>query len=127
MMQRIAPLLVLLTLASQSAAASQTACTFEGSGASHYYELEFIGYSDVDPTIVFSSTAFASGTRTPLQPAHYKLRHFNRERAAVHLEFHNPGNDAQPPSFSLIGRESRAQLSIDSAVVVGSFSCATTE
>ena len=124
MTQRIALVIVLLALASQPAVASQTACTFESNKASQYYELEFIGYSDVNPMIVFSSTAFGSGKRITLEPENYSLENFNQKTAMVHLEFRNPGNGSLPPSFSLTGRSGKAQLKIGPTTVDGSLKCA---
>lgn len=122
MMHSIA-LAVLLILASQPALASQTVCTFESGKSSPYYELEFIGYSDANPMIVFSSTAFGSGKRVTLQPADYTLQHFNSSLAAVLLEFRNPGNHALPPSFTLSGRSGRAKLKIGATAVGGTLHC----
>jgi hypothetical protein len=123
MRQRIALVVFLLGLASQPAIASQSACTFEGGKAPQYYELEFIGYSDVNPMIVFSSTAFGSGKRITLQPEHYSLKSFSQKAAKVHLEFRNPGNSSLPPSFNLTGQQGKAQLKIGSAAVDGSLKC----
>ena len=123
MRQRIALVIALLALASQPAIASQTACTFQGGKAPQYYELEFIGYSDVNPMIVFSSTEFGSGKRITLQPENYSLKKFSQKTAMVHLEFRNPGNGSLPPSFSLTARRGQAQLKIGPTVVDGSLIC----
>ena len=123
MRHRIALVAVLLALASQPATASQTACTFEGGEAPQYYELEFVGYSDVNPMIVFSSTAFNSGKRITLQSESYTLTRFSQKAAMVHLLFRNPGNSSLPPSFSLTGRGGKAQLTIGSTVINGSLKC----
>ena len=123
MRQRIALVIVLLALASHPAIASQTACTFEGGKEPQYYELEFIGYSDVNPMVVFTSTTFGSGERITLQPENYSLKQFSQKTAMVHLEFRNPGNGSLPPSFSLIGQRGQAQLKIGSTAVDGSLKC----
>lgn len=123
MRQRITPLVFLLVLAGPPAIASQTACTFEGGKAPQYYELEFIGDSDVDPMIVFSSTAFGSGKRITLQPENYSLKDFSQKAEMIHLEFHNPGVDSLPPSFILTGRRGRALLKIGSIAIDGSLKC----
>lgn len=112
-----------LALTGLPAEASQTACVFEGGEASHYYELEFIGYDDVSPTIVFSSTAFGSGKRITLQPGNYSLKEFSRKKSTLHLEFRNPGNDSLPPSFSLTSQGSRSQLKIGSSIIDGTLYC----
>lgn len=113
----------LITLASQPVLASQTVCTFESAKASRYYELEFIGDGHVKPMIVFASTTFSSGKRVTLQAADYTLKHFDPGRAAVLLEFRNPGSTAWPPSFTLSGRRGRATLQIGSTAVGGTFRC----
>lgn len=123
MRHRIAFVTLLLALAGHPAVASQTACTFEGGKAPQYYELEFIGYSDVNPMIVFSSTVFGSGKRITLQPQSYSLTRFSQKAAMVHLVFRNPGNRALPPSFSLVGRGGKAQLTIGATVINGSLKC----
>ena len=123
MRYRIALVVVLLALASQPAIASQTACVFEGGKAPQHYELEFIGYSDVNPMIVFSSTTFGSGKRITLQPENYTLKHFSQKTAMVHLEFRNPGNGSLPPSFNLTGQRDEAQLTIGFTAVNGSLKC----
>lgn len=108
-MRNIAVVTALLALAGQSAIASGTACTFEGVKESQYYELEFIGYSNVRPVIAFSATGFASGRRVTLPPESYSLKDFSQEAAMVHLEFRNPGDALLPPSFSLVGQAGKAQ------------------
>jgi hypothetical protein len=117
------PLAVFLAVTGHVAIASQTACTFESDKSAQYYELEFIGYGEVKPTIVFSSTAFGSGKRITLPPANYSLTDFSPKAASVHLEFHNSGNDSLPPSFSLTGKSGLAQLKLGDAVVDGSLKC----
>lgn len=123
MRRRISLVIVLLALASQPAFASQTACTFEGGKPPQYYELEFIGYSDANPMIVFSSTAFGSGKRITLPPENYSLKNFSQKAANIHLEFRNPGSGSLPPSFSLTGHRGHAQLKIGSTTVDGSLKC----
>jgi hypothetical protein len=123
MMQRIA-LASVLALAIQPAIASQTTCTFEGGKAPQYYELEFIGYSNTEPMIVFSSTEFDSGKRSTLQPEHYLLRAFSQMAALVNLEYRNPGNASLPPSFNLVGRSNQTRLETGSTVVDGFLKCA---
>jgi len=122
MMQRIG-LAALLILVGQHALASQTLCTFESGTSSPYYELEFIGYSDAKPVIVFSSTAFGAGKRVTLQAADYTLRQFSSSTAAVVLEFRNPGSGALPASFTLTGRGGDATLKSGSTAVTGTFRC----
>ena len=112
-----------MLLASWPALASQTVCTFESGQSSPYYELEFIGYSDATPMIVFSSTAFGSGQRVTLQSADYTLKQFSSSTAAVLLEFRNPGSGALPPSFTLTGRSGHATFRIGSMAVPGVFRC----
>lgn len=115
--------LAVLALASVPGLASQTACTFEGEKARQYYELEFIGDNDAHPMIVFSSTAFNSGQRVPLQPETYRLGSFSRKAATVRLEFHNPGLRSLPPSFRLAGHGGRARLQIGPTAIDGSLKC----
>jgi len=116
-------LAALLLLATGPALASQTVCTFESGTSSPYYEVEFIGYSDARPMVVFSSTAFGAGRRVTLQPADYTLKQFNSSTAAVLLEFRNPGSGALPPSFTLTGRGGHATFTIGSKAVPGVFRC----
>lgn len=124
MKQRIALVATLLALASQPTIASQTACTFSGGKEPQYFELEFIGYSDANPLIVFSSSEFASGKRVTLNPTHYVLNHFSQSTATINLAFRNPGNQMLPPSFSLLtGHEGRAQLKMGSTIVDGELKC----
>jgi hypothetical protein len=123
MMQRIAALASVLALAEQPAIASQTTCTFEGGKAPQYYELEFIGYSDTEPMIVFSSSEFDSGKRSTLQPKTYLLKAFSQKAAMVNLEYRNPGNASLPPSFNLVGRSDQTRLETGSTVVDGFLKC----
>lgn len=124
MMRKLVSVATLLALVSQPALASQTACTFSaGEASSGYYELEFIGYGDTDPAIVFSSTTFGSGKPVALDPANYSLKHFSPKARKVSLEFRNPKNPALPPSFNLSGADGRAILTIGSSVIAGDLKC----
>jgi hypothetical protein len=123
MIRKLASAATLLALMSQSALASQTACTFSAGEAPNYYELEFIGYGDTDPVIVFSSTTFGSGKPVTLNPADYSLMHFSPKARKVSLEFRNPKSLALPPSFNLNGADGRAILAIGSTVVEGDLKC----
>jgi hypothetical protein len=123
MIRKLASAAALLALVSPPAIASQTACTFSAGEAPRYYELEFIGYGDADPVIVFSSTTFGSGKPVTLNPADYSLKHFSPRARKVSLEFRNPKNLAVPPSFNLNGADGRAILSIGSSVIEGDLKC----
>lgn len=114
---------MLLMLATKAAVASQTVCTFSADSAPHYYELELVGYGDARPLIVFSSTTFAAGKRTPLPPASYSLDRLNRSDREIDLEFHNPDDSALPPSFTLKGSGERVWLTIGSTRIRGDLSC----
>jgi hypothetical protein len=122
-MRRLAPAVTLLALIGQPALASQTVCTFSAGEASRYYELEFVGYGDTSPIIVFSSTEFGSGKRITLHPADYSLKQFSPKSEKISLEFRSPENVAQPPSFNLNGADGRAILSIASSVIEGDLKC----
>lgn len=123
MLRHLASLAIPLALVGPPAYASQVACTFSTGEAPHYYELEFIGYGDAQPIIVFSSTAVASGKRIELPPAHYSLQRFSPEARAVSLTFRNPDDPALPPSFGLHGTGGRAVLSIGSRRMTGDLAC----
>lgn len=113
-----------VALASHSAFASQTACTFSGGKEPRYFEIELIGYSDANSMVVFSSTEFSSGKRVVLQPADYVLEHFSQSDAAIDLAFRNPGDPLLPPSFNLhAGRGGHAQLKMGSTIVDGELKC----
>jgi hypothetical protein len=122
-MRRLAPAVTLLALIGQPALASQTVCTFSAGEASRYYELEFVGYGDTSPIIVFSSTEFGSGKRITLHPTDYSLKQFSPRSEKISLEFRSPKNAAQPPSFTLNGAGGRAILSIGSSAIGGDLSC----
>lgn len=115
--------LMMLTLISQPALASRTACIFSGDTAAHYYEVEFIGYDDKKPMIVFSSTAFGSGKRITLQPGHYTLKHFSPKTQRIDLAFRNPNDCALPRSFRLVGTGDNARLDIGSSAIQGVLTC----
>ena len=85
--------------------------------------MEFIGYGDADPIIVFSSTTFGSGERITLNPADYSLKNFSQKARKVSLEFRNPQNLALPLSFSLNGIDGRAMLTIGSSTIEGDLKC----
>ncbi|MDP3817103.1 hypothetical protein [Pseudomonas sp.] len=121
-MHKFASAVMLLTLVAQPVLASQTACIFSTGKTSHYYELEFIGYSDTKPMLVFSSTTFRAGQRTPLPPA--DLKHFSQKARSVSLAFRNPEDPALPPSFTLAGTGDHAWLTIGSARLQGDLKCA---
>lgn len=111
-------------MAAGPAVASQTACTFASAQGSDYYEIEFIGYDDRRPVVVFSSTAFGAGRRIGLAPADYRLTAFSRAERRVDLAFRNPRDPALPPSFSLSGEGGRARLVIGTARIEGDLQCA---
>lgn len=123
MKRKLVSTAILLALMGQPALASQTACTFSADDAFRYYELEFIGYGDTDPMIVFSSTTFGSGKPIALNPANYSLKHFSQKTGKVSLEFRNPKNLALPPSFNLNGADGRAILAIGSSIIEGDLKC----
>ncbi len=110
-------------LLSQSALASQTACQFSTGQSPHYYDLEFVGYSDARPVIVYSSTAFGSGKRLTLSPENYSLKNFSQKAGTVDLEFRNPNDRSLPPSFGLVGTGGRALFKSGSMIIEGSFKC----
>lgn len=120
----IALMVAWLALAGNSAWASQTACTFEGGQPPQYYELEFIGYGDAKPMVVFSSTAFGAGKRITLPVEHYSVENFRQVAARLRLAFRNPGNEALPPSFTLSARKGEGRLSMGSITVDGALHCA---
>lgn len=123
MMRKLIPALALLALSSPPALASQTACIFSTDRSPHYYELEFIGYEDVEPMVVFSSTVFGSGERFTLRPQDYTLKIFDRKAKKVDLEFRNPNDPALPPSFGLVGTDGRAWFKSGSVIIEGDFRC----
>ena len=123
MKQQLVTVAAVFAFAAPPALASQTSCTFEGGDAARYYELEFIGYSDGPPLIVFSSTAFRSGQRLTLPPASYALRAFSPKSATVALAFRNPGDASLPPSFALNGRGGAARLTIGRDRISGALRC----
>lgn len=123
MTRKLAFVATSLALMSQPAIASQTLCTFSAGEASRYYELEFIGYGDTNPTIVFSSTEFGSGKPITLNPANYLLKHFDSKARKVGMEFRDPKSLGVPPSFNLNGTDGRAILSIGSSVIEGELKC----
>lgn len=123
MIRKLASAAAVLAILSQPAIASQTACTFSAGESPDYYELEFVGYGDADPTIVFSATTFGSGKPITLDPSNYSLKHFSPKTRKVSLEFRNPKNPAMPPSFYLNGTDGRAILAIGSSVIEGDLRC----
>lgn len=120
---KLIPAWTCLLLASQSVSASQTACVFSADKAQDYYEVEFIGYGDTKPMIVFSSTSLGAGKRLTLHPGNYTLTQFSQKAGKVDMKFRNPEDPAQPPSFSLVGAGGRARLAIGSSIVAGDFKC----
>lgn len=120
---KFAPALMLWALLAQPVLASQTSCTFTTVDTPDYYEIEFIGYTDTNPVLVFSSTAFGSGKRIALPPADYTLNYFSRKEGRVGLEYRNPQNPALPPSFALAGIGANVWLTIGSARLRGELKC----
>lgn len=123
-MHKFAAALMLLALLAQPVLASQTACIFSTGKTSQYYELEFLGYSDSTPMLVFSSTTFRAGQRIALPAADYRLKQFSQKARSVSLQFHNPEDPALPPSFTLAGTGDQAWLTIGSARIQGVLTCA---
>ncbi|WP_157498930.1 MULTISPECIES: hypothetical protein [unclassified Lysobacter] len=123
MRPRIVLATALLALFGQPATASQTACRFTGGESPQYYEVEFIGYTDIDPMVVFSSTTLGSGDLITLSSKQYTLKQFSQKTATVDLTFRNPGDDSLPPSFTLIGQKGKAQLKISTRTIDGSLRC----
>lgn len=113
----------LLALSSQPALASQTACVFSTDRSSQYYELEFIGYDDAKPVIVFSSKDFGAGERFTLSAENYTLKDFNQKARSVDFEFRNPNDPALPPSFGLVGTDGRVWFKTGSTIIEGTFRC----
>jgi hypothetical protein len=113
----------LLFLALQPAAASQTACVFSGDGPHGYYEVEFVGYGDSAPMVVFSSTARDAPARFTLDPGQYTMRHFDRKAATAQFDYLGSGNTADAPSLTLAAQDGQGRLKIGSIVVNGNFSC----
>ena len=122
-MRKLISTVALLSFFGQSALASQTSCVFSTGQSPHYYELEFIGYGDVKPMIVFSSTVFGSGKRFTLSPDNYTLKNFNPKARTVDLEFRNPNDLTLPPSFGLVGTDGRALFKTGSMIIAGNFKC----
>lgn len=120
---KLLPVWTCLLLASQSVPASQTACVFSADKAHTYYEVEFIGYDDTTPIVVFSSTSLAAGKRVTLRPENFSLTRFSQKTGQVSLEFRNPGDRAQPPSFRLVGADGRGRLTIGSSAIPGNLKC----
>lgn len=120
---QFAPALMLWALLAQPVLASQTNCTFTTVDTPGYYEIEFIGYTDTNPVLVFSSTAFGSGKRIALPTADYTLNYFSRKEGRVGLEYRNPQNPALPPSFALAGIGANVWLTIGSARLRGELKC----
>ena len=88
-----------------------------------YHELEFIGYGDAAPLVVYSASAWRSGQRVPLSPPHLVLERFDPRTGAVALEFRNPGDASLPPSLALRGMAGRARLSVGASVLEGGLVC----
>ncbi len=103
--------------------ASSTACVFSGEAGRDYYEIEFIGYSDIDPLIVLRSRARDNGAGVSLDSRHYRLKEFSQQARRVRLEFDNPGQRSLPPSFVLEGAAGKASLSIGGRRVDGTLEC----
>lgn len=114
---------MLLGCAGGPAAASQTLCTFSAGTPPAYHELEFIGYGDAAPLVVYSASAWRSGQRVPLSPPHLVLERFDPRMGAVALEFRNPGDASLPPSLALRGMAGRARLSVGASVLEGGLVC----
>lgn len=107
---------------SLSASASQTSCTFSGEKAGKYYEIEFIGQLTEKPQIVFSSTAHHAGQRQVLENKNYSLTSGTEQNSFI-LTFKNPGNERQPPSFSILANSNKAKLNIGSEMIIGELNC----
>lgn len=122
-MHQFAASLLLPALLAPPVFASQTACIFSTGQTSPYYELEFIGYGDSRPTLVFSSTTFRAGQRIALPAAQYRLQQFSQQARSVKLEFQNPADPALPPSFTLAGTGEQAWLTIGSTRLLGDLRC----
>lgn len=120
---RLACGLALLACAAGPAAASQTLCTFWAGTPPDYHELEFIGYGDAAPLVVYSGSAWRGGQRAPLSPPHLVLQRFKPRTGAVVLEFRNPGDPDLPPTLALRGVGGHARLSVDGKFVEGNLAC----
>jgi len=112
----------LLTSRAEPAFGSQTACMFSTDEVPQYYEVEFIGYSDTEPMIVFRSE-LDSGKGFTLHPENYTLRYLSQKARAVGLKFDNPEDSTMPPSFTLAGVDGRATLKIGPSVIEGDLRC----
>jgi hypothetical protein len=115
--------ITLSALGSASALASQTACVFSSDEAPHYYEVEFVGYGDDAPIVVFSSTSLASGKRITLRSADYVIERFSPAAGRIDLTFHNPRDAAMPPSSTLAGEDGHARLRLGDTLVQGELVC----
>ena len=86
-MYKFASAVMLWPVVAQPVLGSQTGCTFSAGDTPDYYEIEFIGYSDTKPVLVFSATTFGAGKRIALRPADYTLHHFSQKDGLSGLSF----------------------------------------
>ena len=122
-MHKFASAVMLWAVVAQPVFGSQTGCTFSTGDTPGYYEIEFIGYGDTMPVLVFSATTFGAGKRITLRPADYTLHHFSQKDRRVGLEFRNPQNPALPPSFTLAGTGDHVWLTIGAIRTRGDLKC----
>lgn len=103
--------------------ASRTLCSFYPASDKWKLGIEFIGYDDESPMILFD---LVQGPHS-IPPTSYTLRDFNSKSRRVHLVYRNPGDPGMPPSFVLKGVGEKVVLTTVKSSAVGELRCGSAD
>ncbi|MCS3848361.1 hypothetical protein GGR70_003408 [Xanthomonas campestris] len=110
-----------LLLVAASVCASSTMCTFRPSSDASRYELEFLGYGEIQQ-VLFRWPGSTSPSGLPA--GSYKVLSFDERRASIDLVYRSPGDPDLTSSFTLKGTGKQVHLRTADAAISGELDCA---
>ncbi|MCS3748439.1 hypothetical protein FHY18_004076 [Xanthomonas arboricola] len=109
-----------LLLVATPATASSTMCTFTVPSGSSTYDLEFLGYGEIQQ-ILFRPPGSDEPKSLPI--GSYQVIEFQETTRTIDLTYRNPGNAHLPQSLTLRGVGKNTLMKIAGKTIVGEFNC----
>ncbi|NIK31331.1 hypothetical protein [Xanthomonas arboricola] len=109
-----------LLLVATPATASSTMCTFNAPSGSSAYDLEFLGYGEIQQ-ILFHLPG-SDGPKS-LPSGSYQVIEFEERTRTINLAYHDPGNPQLLPSFTLKGVGKNTFMKTEGKTIAGEFKC----
>ncbi|WP_146093393.1 hypothetical protein [Xanthomonas pisi] len=109
-----------LLLVATPATASSTMCTFTVPSGSSAYDLEFLGYGEIQQ-ILFRPPG-SDGPKS-LPSGSYQVIKFQEKTRTIDLTYRNPGTTGLLPSLTLRGVGKSTVMEIAGKTIVGEFNC----